>query len=765
LDGDEDGCGASDFAHVSSVSVISSGAIVAPAGKLFEETMQHLGPLERHLLFFSASSSLAAVRWLIRLGASCEACDLNGSTCLHAACRSGGLPVVSKFAKHANLLESADLAMWTPLHIASHMGRRKVVVQLMRAKANPLRRTGAGQSAMDLCTDGATRELLLDLHSQAWSLAPAAPWPSQAPGVGRRRLLVAQVACSTASGHEALPALLDGGGHSHSEFAEEVLLGSRVVSRTASRASPDRVTGLVDESEVADIEVSDEDDDLIGVPARCEPELFFVTPSPVIQNVGLHSPSATMLGIRIFNLCPSYGIAFMVVAGLAGNYTAALTILLRHKELDRGQVGELLGQSLSVCHLMRFGLLDSFPLMSTGVVEALTVAFRHFPMPGDLEKIQRLVHCVALVWWRKHNMLLPDDMEVIDLTAAAHFPSSQSSSVELAGLVLFRCIGSVEALSQLMLSTVMLHWFLHGDMEFPEPNRRMSFAEWMQLNAGFDEAGGAFTERLQLPIYAKVAMRPIPELRIASRFLAGQEAGLRAEEAPTAPAGVASDDEHEVDIDEAWRYVGDHSTLRVQPTIGGRAEPDGAAVTMKGWLQVLGGVLPSPAKANAASDGALGELTMSPVPVGSAAIASAFAQESGGDEVVVPFSGDGVTFATLSSIFLLFAVAPSTSRCLKRPASAEAAAAAAPYAVVDARHLRVVDAAEAIHTLTLEGVALDGEGCEAVSPISVTLLLPDARWKELKLRQLTLKAPSAQAMAEWRESLELTRSHACCFKI
>lgn len=76
----------------------------------------------------------------------------------------------------------------------------EVVVQLMRAKANPLRRTGAGQSAMDLCTDGATRELLLDLHSQAWSLAPAAPWPSQAPGVGRRRLLVAQVASGASGG-------------------------------------------------------------------------------------------------------------------------------------------------------------------------------------------------------------------------------------------------------------------------------------------------------------------------------------------------------------------------------------------------------------------------------------------------------------------------------------------------------------------------------------------------------------------------------------
>lgn len=35
---------------------------------------------------------------------------------------------MSKFAKHANLLESADLAMWTPLHIASHMGRRKAVL-------------------------------------------------------------------------------------------------------------------------------------------------------------------------------------------------------------------------------------------------------------------------------------------------------------------------------------------------------------------------------------------------------------------------------------------------------------------------------------------------------------------------------------------------------------------------------------------------------------------------------------------------------------
>lgn len=629
---EEESNGALDFAQVSALSVISLGAGVAPAGKLFEETVQHLGPLERHLLFFSASSSLAAVRWLLRLGASSDACDSNGSTCLHVACRTGSVSVVCELMRHPSLLEAVDAAMWTPLHIASHMGRRKVVVELMRARATALRRTATGQTAMDLCLDHGTRELLLELHTRAWPCAP-----------GARRQLVSQLACSVPSPESRLE-----------EGWAEAVVGAPEV------------------------------EDRIGVPSQCEPELFFVTPSPMIRHVGLHTPSAVNLGVRIFNLSPSYGVGFMVMAGLAENYTSALNLLLKCREVDKDRAGEFMGESLSVCHLLRFGLLDSFPLMHTGVIGALTVAFRLFRMPGDLEKVHRLVNSVAVVWWRKHSSLSE--------------PCEEPLSEEIGGLLLSRCVGSAEALSQLMLSTVMLHWFLHGDAEFPSPGRRMSLAEWACLNAGL----GELPERLQAPIYARVAPGPIPELMVGSGLLGSERRAAQPADEAAGPREAA-----------------------LRPV----------AAAKRGWLQVLHGALPSPAETRA-SDGALGELT------------------AGARESAATSLGSGA-FVTLSSIFLLFA---ATSSAEGR------SAAAAPYAVVDVRSLRVAVSME-LNTLTLEGIVVDSDGCDVVAPVAVAYLLPDARWRELKIDRMVLKAPSTEELRDWEACLARTRSNACSFNI
>ena len=38
-----------------------------------------------------------------------------------------------QFIKHSTLLNKPDVAGWTPLHIAAHMGRRAVVVRLLQA--------------------------------------------------------------------------------------------------------------------------------------------------------------------------------------------------------------------------------------------------------------------------------------------------------------------------------------------------------------------------------------------------------------------------------------------------------------------------------------------------------------------------------------------------------------------------------------------------------------------------------------------------------
>ncbi|CAK0909560.1 unnamed protein product, partial [Prorocentrum cordatum] len=146
-----------------------------PAGATFEETLEDLGSLDRQLLLFCGTSNLAAVRWLLRMGASIDACDANGTTCLHVACRSGTLAVVQEVMRRHALLQATDSAGWTPLHIAVLMGRREVVARLLQAGAQPAVRNCKGQAPLELCADSGTYEALRSFEAhQRESLGK--PW-------------------------------------------------------------------------------------------------------------------------------------------------------------------------------------------------------------------------------------------------------------------------------------------------------------------------------------------------------------------------------------------------------------------------------------------------------------------------------------------------------------------------------------------------------------------------------------------------------------
>jgi len=71
--------------------------------------------------------------------------------------------------QHRPLLEAEDIADWTPLHIASHIGRREVCIRLLQAHANPHRANSSGNSAVQLCMDPVLREIVaapLGSHSR-----------------------------------------------------------------------------------------------------------------------------------------------------------------------------------------------------------------------------------------------------------------------------------------------------------------------------------------------------------------------------------------------------------------------------------------------------------------------------------------------------------------------------------------------------------------------------------------------------------------------
>lgn len=760
---EEESSGTLDCAQITSLSVMSWGPGVSPAGKLFEETLQRLGQLEQYLLLFSSGANLSAVRWLIHLGASWDASDSNGTTCLHAACRSGSLSVAVEVIRNRRLIEAADVAGWAPLHIAAHMGRRKVVVQLLRARASPHNRNAMGQTPVHLCLDQGTREAL------SWAVRRG---QSSRPNP---RLLVAQLAATHHSDAMGEVEEDDEDIDDQSEIHSISHRGRFRVQRVDSgEKGTDEVSAAYRRSErphlmrpACDFDSDDEEEeDRVGVPAQCEPELFFVTPAPVVKQIGLHRKAVMQLAVKMFNLNPCYGVAFSVATGVADNYTGAMKTLLRAPEVNRNRSGEFLGDALSVCHLIRFGVLDSMPLLHTSVITALTLAFRAFKLPSNLMKVHRLVNSVAVVWWRKHRTLTKEGLTISENGAK----SCVDAGGDLAGLGLLQYLGSPDVLSQLMFSTVMLHWFMHGDVARNFKGRSISLQLWHCLNRGLEEAGADVPDFVQMQIFNRIAqsMFGIPELMCsplgpldlqamarsqaaaaaaaaaAGAVVAAPFAAADAAAGPMPVAGNAGVQQITVEIIEtslSEEFLGaDYGDLQ-RRQLGGETALHGLA-SMEGWIQLLGGAVPAHAKSHAA-DGTFGELT------GATAIQHGDRAFLTAPEAPGPPS-EGFVWASLCGIFLLFAVSPVAD-----------SPQAAPHAVLDARRLHILHADQESCRLSVEGLPMKGD-LDLTQKIALALLLPDGRWREMCIDKLEFKTPSVEDLRQWQSHIERTQRSATC---
>lgn len=145
-----------------------------PAGAVFHETLEDLNEVDRLLLLFAASTNVTAVRWLQFLGANVDACDANGTTSLHSACRSGSLLVVRELVRAGVSVGATDVAGWTPLHVAVFMGRRSATVHLLDNGAQLHARNEGGLTPIDLCSDSWLREAITAFvtHKRNDSKAP-----------------------------------------------------------------------------------------------------------------------------------------------------------------------------------------------------------------------------------------------------------------------------------------------------------------------------------------------------------------------------------------------------------------------------------------------------------------------------------------------------------------------------------------------------------------------------------------------------------------
>lgn len=440
-----------------------------PAGAVFNETLRGMNPLDQEALRFASSSNLSAVRWLLCMGSSPKARDRNGTTMLHAACRSGSCSIVQELVRYGLPLDAADSAGWTPLHIACVMGRREVSLLLLRARAQINVKNKRGKSPISLCSDPGTKEVL-DAFSD-----------TDKPASASRQSSLTSNALQSPSSQQPL-------------FQSDHM------------GSPGAALGSYDEYE-----------------STCEP--FFVPRFPLFHDEA-HRKEIVKLGMDMLNRSPGHGLAFLVATGAVHDHPTDLSAFVLKHGADPAQLGEFLGEDFSLAQTLRLAFIHSVDLKGTGVVSALIKAFRHIRAPPDLRKIDRLTSGIAHLWWRTHDEHEDDpwedgekDEDGLDWTMfcedPSHVPADTPESTENVGMELRRNFHSVEGFRRLMFSSVMLCWNLHAAPRiFPTAAspRRLSLSEWLDLNMGIEADGGNVPVHVQKGIYQKIMLGWTPQL-------------------------------------------------------------------------------------------------------------------------------------------------------------------------------------------------------------------------------------------------------------
>lgn len=358
--------------------------VECPAGATFPETVQNLNALDRHFLHFCGSSNVVVVRWLLHFGASPFAHDSNNTTGVHVACRAGSAGVLQELLRHRPSLDRADVAGWTPLHVAARMSRCSLVVILLKVGAPLGSRNSHGELPSEMCLDEATHMAFSSYQEHLFS-SSRSPWSFQ-----------------------------------------------------------------VDRPDAEDAEAP-------------LPTPFFTPQHPIASFRG--HKDASQIGVRIFNAQPGYGIAFIRAVGLVHDYPRSASKFLLQETVDRKAVGNFLGETFAMCDTLRLAFFSRCDLWNTGVVSALLQACHGLEWPDDLQKVNRLVHALAINWWTCHEefadeeVLQPDDLD------------------EIRGLELKSKLGNAENLSFLFLSCLCLHHYLHECAGRMEPEIWRKFHE------------------------------------------------------------------------------------------------------------------------------------------------------------------------------------------------------------------------------------------------------------------------------------------------
>ncbi|CEM35647.1 unnamed protein product [Vitrella brassicaformis CCMP3155] len=193
------------------------------------------------------------------------------------------------------------------------------------------------------------------------------------------------------------------------------------------------------------------------------------------------------------NVNPGVGLAFLVATGCVRDYPVELAQFFFKYAVSPEALGHFLGENYSLSQILRLEflnlLLDHEPSMT--LPEVILSTFTRVAVLPAFQALDRIIHALAHVWWRKERM---------------HTAKNREEGSAMDGLTLGALqLTSIDGLCQLLFNCVMLAWAMQratdsscseDDVHVPE----VDVNAWMALNAGMDD-GDAIPLATQQRLY------------------------------------------------------------------------------------------------------------------------------------------------------------------------------------------------------------------------------------------------------------------------
>lgn len=349
--------------------------------------------------------------------------------------------MVQELLKRDLPVDAADAAGWTPLHVAAMMGRRELSLLLLQAQGNPHAHNKRGASPLEICSDLSTREALRNFAAKVSAAPDAALEDLHMP----------------------------------------------------------RVSGEVGEDPTA----------------TCEP--FFVPRQPLFEDEA-NFKLLLSIGLDMARCSAAHALAFFVATGVVHDHPTDLSAFLIEHKVDPSELGAFMGEDFSLAQTLRLAFVHTMDLAGTGVVGALRKVFSYMRPPRELHKIDRITTAAAHLWWRTHDLedsqpyiSSAEEDEALEWALFTEAESGMEQDTlssswsqnqgEVCGARLRAVLHSVEGLSRLLFSTLMLCWNIRRVLPDDADTRRLSFQEWTEINAKIEADGTTPSVAVQKCIY------------------------------------------------------------------------------------------------------------------------------------------------------------------------------------------------------------------------------------------------------------------------